>query len=139
MTLPLWTDRFVGQPYAWRNRAKGFDCYNLELEIWREIYGVQIADEFDPPENDGPTARLLWQARSVKSGEKLWTQVRPQPQTTVLIKVQNLPIHLAHYLGGGKILEACRKSGAVVLSDLAPISAADRVLGYYRPENYGSA
>lgn len=133
MTAAQLTERFVGKPYAFRDRSKGLDCYHLEREIYRAVYGIELPDEFNADPEQAHACRLLWQARQLRRGERAWLAVPRRPMCTALIRNSGVPVHLAHYLGNHQILEADESLGKVIVSDIRPLERAGRVVGYFLP------
>ncbi len=122
-TLAPWADGYVGIPWRWRGRDRhGIDCHGLVMLVYREVFGLPVADFAYQTHTDGVAA--------IDAERRAWRRVAAPVAGDVAIvdaihrgadgrRVRG-PFHLALYAGANRALHAADGTG-VVLVPVAPL------------------
>ncbi len=125
--VAAWCDGYVGIPWQWRGRDRdGIDCHGLVMLVYREVFGLPVADFTYQTHADGMAA--------IDAERRAWHQVAaPAPGDVAIVDAIHRgtdgrrvrgPFHLALYAGADRTLHAADGLG-VVLAPLARLRVID--------------
>jgi len=106
-----------------RNKVEGFDCYGLAMEVLRRE-GIKLPDiPYNQIDHAESILEDIWSTCNFEKVD------RPTKNCLIEIEYRNLPMHVAVYIGNGKMIHSVIGYGVRI----EPIHLWEkRIKGYYK-------
>ena len=125
-----WIDKYIGIPYKkWGRSIKGVDCYGLVYLVCKNELGREDLPEFLGDYDDKESIKdLISKNIPLLAGDP--TDI-PDVGDIAVFNFCNMPIHMAVYVGRGRVLHTLLKSETCVES-ISSVRLKGRLHGYYK-------
>lgn len=134
MKIPDWCAPFIGLPYEPGGRGPdAYDCWGLALKVWREHFGLQLADYdgifWGPGRNAADVAAVV-----ARETQAFWRPVESElPGDGILIRAAGQPLHVAVVVAPGLMLHAHDGADSCAEAYRTSIKWQNRISAFYRP------
>ena len=137
MTKPIPFDRYA--PYLsakftpnGRSIDKGFDCYGFVWSLMRDVYGIDIGDQWQNADISNATQYFDAAHRAIEAGRTNWEKVQnPELAHVVLLRRRGIISHIGFILDKNRFIHITEQGHVRIDRFDSPLWKS-QIEGFYR-------